>query len=368
MIDKAKLNDYRNLLIFESAVFRVPFLQLMPKIYRNKEKCTFYNRIVRENGKIIGAYAAYPSEFVTTSGSLKTVGIASVAVSKKHRGKGIMSQMLGFAEEEAKQSGADIMLLGGLRHRYERFGYIPCGEKYVCDVSSHYAKHAPKSKKYTFSPLSKCSEELDRVHSLFENRRTHWQREKCDFVEITKTWFNRCFVIFDESNHFSGYLIANHFLKEITEIVLCDPSALSDVSVSFLGQMKKDSVSLIVFPWQKELIKEINSFGENIKVCVSASFKFLSFKKPTEILMNEKLKEEILPEGTLIIKLGDETISVTVKDKKCTVTDSDETPDIELSYTEAMTALTTHRGIVSNPLFRAWSPMCPISIPSSDKV
>ncbi|MGN1118106.1 MAG: GNAT family N-acetyltransferase, partial [Acutalibacteraceae bacterium] len=96
----ASVSDYKALLRFEEKVFRDPFLRIMPKMYKDREKCAAYHRLVKSGNKIVGAYAAYPNEFITSHGCLKAVGIGSVAVSKKHRGEGIMSQMMKRAENE----------------------------------------------------------------------------------------------------------------------------------------------------------------------------------------------------------------------------------------------------------------------------
>lgn len=367
MIEKAELKDYKELLTFETRVFKTPFLFLMPKLYKDKNICTQSSRIIRENGKIIGAYSACYNGFKTSEKSLKAVGIASVAVDKKYRNKGHMGEMLRYADEEAQKIGADIAYLGGLRHRYERFGYIPCGEKFVYDVTEHYASHAKKKEKFSFTTLKKNSVYLDDIIKLFEKQKYHWLRSKDDFYLISKTWFNRCFVIKDECKHFAGYMITDASLGEINEIQLNDVSKLSDVLVSFLEEQKKNKSSVCVMPWQNEILRELSLFGENYRVTTSASFKFYNFRKPIEIMMNEKLKNAALCEGSTVIKLGEETLKIEVRNRKCSVSETEEEPQTVLSYSEAMIAVTTHYSS-DNPLLSAWSPMCPIAIPRADKV
>lgn len=367
-IKKTEAPDYRELLKFEINVFRVPFLHLMPKLYKDRKYCTENSRVIKSGGKIIGAYSHCPNTVYTTCGSLKAIGIASVAASRKHRNEGLMTAMMLHSEKEAIENGVDIGYLGGLRHRYERFGYIPCGEKFVYDVTDHFSKHNVRKEKYSFLPLGKCRAELQKAHSLFMSQPIHLERKKEDFELITKTWFNRCFVIFDSRSNFSGYLITDRFLKEINEIVLTDSSSLKDVTVSFLKEFSKDKISVIFMPWQKALIDEAAAFGEKFRVENACSMKFFSFRKPIEILLNNKLRTDILPEGTLVLRLGDETVRVTVKDKKCEAALSEEKPDITLSYREAVTALTSHYHNIDNALFKAWSPICEIAVPSSDKV
>lgn len=367
-ITYASVSDYKALLRFEKKVFRAPFLRIMPKMYKEREKCAAYHRLVKSGNKIVGAYAAYPNEFITSHGCLKAVGIGSVAVSKKHRGEGIMSQMMGHAESEARESKTDIGYLSGYRHRYERFGYVPCGERYVYDVTQHYIKRSKTEKNFSFSPVHKCRESLSDISALFEKQSVHWKREKEEFSDIVSTWSDKCFVIYDGEKRFSGYLITNALIKEINEIQLCEASLLSDVIVSFAKKFSKKEISVCFAPWQEELLREIGTFGEHFHVRVSASIKFFSFKKPIEIMMNEKLNKHALCEGSIVLKLGEETLRVTVKNRACEVAECDSAPDIMFSYSEAVTALTTHHAIAHNALFKAWSPMCPIAVPHVDMV
>ena len=368
MITNATTFDYNELLHFENYVFRVPFLKLMPKIYRDKEKCVSYHRIIKKNGSIVGAYATYPTEFLTESGNISAVGIGSVAVSKKHRNQGFMSQMMQYADEEARKNNADICFLSGLRQRYERFGFVPAGERFVCDITEHCISHNKTEKKYSFISVRRGKKYLDEAVALFNSQSSHWLRRKDDFTDIVTTWYDRCFFVLDEKKTFSGYIITDAMMRSITEIVLCDASLLTEVLTSFISSHSKKTASVALHPWQKKEIKILSAFGEHFSVASSAMIKFIDFKKPVEIMMNEKLKTEALPEGVLVLRIEEKNLKITVSDKKCTVTECDGTPDVTLSYAEAVMTLTTHHGNSDNFLLKAWSPMCPITIPHVDMV
>ena len=364
---KAQKEDYDELLKFENHVFRVPFRVIMPKLYKDKELCVSQTRVIKEDEKIIAAYSLCKNEFVTSSGSLNVSGVASVGVAKKHRNKGLMSKMLRDADKDAKENSTDIGFLGGLRHRYERFGYIPCGEKYVFEITAHYASHHKAQKNFTFAPLSKKRELVKNVCGLFEKQNTHFLRDESNFEIITDTWRDRCFVIL-YNNEFIGYLVADNFRNEIREINLTESVYLTDVLLNYLKEFSKKKATLWLFPWQRELISQAHIFGESFHIKTSASLKIFNFRRTIEVMMNSKLKDKTLSEGTLKIMLGEENLKVTVKGGICEVINSDEEPEISLSYYDAMLTLTTHHGCDSHPLLRDWSPMCEIAVPSSDKV
>lgn len=367
MITNAAVSDYRELLHFENKVFRVPFKKIMPKMYKDGKTCAFHHRIIKKNGKIIAAYAAYPTEFVTESGNITAVGIGSVAVSKKHRNEGLMSQMMQYSDEEAIKKDVDFAFLSGYRQRYARMGYVPCGERYVCDITDYYAGHAKTQKSFSFIPLAHAEKYLDSVIGLFNSQRCHFVREKESFGDIVSTWYSRCFVVTDDEKAFCGYIVTDFLSKSISEILLTDCKMLSDVLVSFVREHGKKSIPVTLQPWQKDEIEELRSFGEHFSISSAAMIKFFRFDRAIEIMMNEKLKYAPLPKGTLSVKIEDEILKITVENGKCTV-ESGERADITLSYEQAVMTLTTHYCDTENPLLSAWSPMCPLSVPNVDMV
>lgn len=367
-ITTASPGDYKELLFFEDKVFRVPFLMIMPKLYRDRSVCCSHHRVIKENRKIVAAYAEYPSKLITSSGSLILNGIGSVAVKKSHRNKGLMGVMMNNADAEDRKNNVDIGFLSGYRRRYERFGYIPCGEKYSYEITENYISHCKNNNSFTFRPMAKCKDCIDDIITLFNSQTVHLERRKDDFVEITLTWHSKGFVIFDGENNFAGYLVADSFLNEITEIMLPDVSKLSDTVSCFAKRFSKKSLKVTLYPWQREMIDCISSFGEHLSVSYTALLKFYSFKKPIEIMLNEKLKRERLCEGSLVIQLGSEKLNITVKNQECTVCESDSEPDLILGYSEAVTALTTRYYKVGSPLLSSWLPLCGISIPNIDMI
>ena len=99
MVERALLSDYSELLAFEERVFRVRFCGKVPKLYTDPAVCADVHRVVRENGRIVAAIAAWPGDIVTPAGVLHAVGIGSVAVDASCRGKGYMRDMMRCCDE-----------------------------------------------------------------------------------------------------------------------------------------------------------------------------------------------------------------------------------------------------------------------------
>ena len=369
MTQKAVLSDYDELLNFENKVFKINFLKKVPKLYTDSEKCVSYHSVVKDDDKIVGAIAVYPTALVTSESELKAIGIGSVAVDSKCRGKGIMRQMMEHCDEIAKEQGADIGFLSGYRMRYERYGYIPGGLKYVYDLSDYYIAHSTPTEKFSFVPIKKCKGILPEIVSLHDSQGSYWLRSEEDFEIITATWLEHCFAVIGEDGGFCGYIIIERSRKRVSEIVLAEPSKIGDVLLCYAKEKHCKSLTVNLCEWQTRLRFEIEKIGESVKIESPAAFKIFNFKNFIEVMMNEKLRREKLPEGRMILKIDEAVYSVTVENQRCVAGLTNEEPEVVLSYTEAVLALTTYSSTIwRHPLFKAWSPMCPVSIPHVDEV
>ena len=369
MIQRPVISDYKELLTFENRVFNVRFLSKVPKLYKDPAKCISYHSVVRENDKIIGAIAAYPSEIITSAGSLKAMGIGSVAVDKNCRGKGIMKDMMKFCDDYAAEIGADIGFLGGYRQRYEHYGYTPCGTRYYFEISDYYINHFKGDCSYTFEAIKKDRPALFDSVALFNSQPYHWLRPDGEFELITTTWFEKCFSIRDKDGKFAGYLITEKFKWNISELVLVDESKASEVLVSFAKAKKFKMLKVIAEESQVKLFDELTKIGEHMSIQTPADFKIYNFKKFIEVLGTYKAENFNVISGSLILKIEDETLKITVADKVCKVEATDEKADLELTKLEAAIALTTNYGKkYNNALLNAWAPLCTLGMPRCDGV
>lgn len=71
-----------------------------------------------------------PSEVTVAGRRLRVAGIGSVATHLNERGSGLMRQLMEQALREMEEEGTDLSALGGLRQRYQYYGYDRCGLTY----------------------------------------------------------------------------------------------------------------------------------------------------------------------------------------------------------------------------------------------
>ena len=367
MIEKAALSDYRELLAFEDRVFRVPFLRKVPKLYRDPNVCTESHRVIKENGKIVAAIAAWPGTLQTPDGSLSAIGIGSVAVDPSCRGKGYMRDMMRCCNEIAETQAADVGYLSGYRQRYGHYGYVPGGVKHTFEVSDYFvARHQPE-KVYTFLPFRKDPDALQALQALHGAQDYRWARD--DFFLIASTWYCHGWTVRDNSGTVAGYLISERWRREVGELVLGEGVCAADVLVCFARARRLKNLRVTLTAGQLGLQRELLQFAEHPTLEAPAMFKIFNFAHTIETLGTWKAQHCAIPEGSLVLDIGGEKLRVTVQNNRCTAAPTADEPDLTFTKKTATMALTSPFGApTANALFNAWAPLCPLSIPHVDSV
>ncbi len=368
MIVAAEKKDFGELLDFENRVFKIDFSKKVGKIYSYPETAALHG-IFREKGKIAGAVLVAPGKLVLPSGNLITAGIGSVAVAKSQRGKGIMNELMLYALKKSNELGADIGVLSGYRGRYERYGYVPCAIRYNAEISDHFLLRHKAEKSFEFQkPEGKSA--LKEIETLHSSLPAFHERESEKLFSILSTWNSEPLLVLDESGKTAGYLIFKGDEKAVSELVLKNSDDVSDVLFAF-GKAKKlkSGFHLWISPFQPELLRKVLLFAEHYSIETAASIKFFNYKNVVEKLFSFRQNLSPLPDGSLVLKLGEETLEVTLKNGSVSVSETAKEPELSFSEREATLLLTRPEAAQSsNALFNAWSPLCPFGIFSADKV
>ena len=369
LTQRAVLSDYRELLDFENRVFSINFLDKVPKLYTDAKQSVACHGIIKDGGRIAAAIAAFPGAIETGRGTLRTLGIGSVAVDSAARGKGYMKDMMAYCNRVAAETNADLAFLSGSRGRYEHDGYRPCGSRTVFEVSSYFLQHFRAQKPLRFVPLTGDADALEAAFQLFSSQPLHWARSRDSFLTDTHTWGAESFAVREETGAFCGYLIFEQARAHVSELLLYETDEAAAVLAAFAKAQSIDRLTVAAEPWQLSLLQALASFGEHITVEMPAAFKVYHWRPFLELLGTFKARHFALPEGSLVMKIGDETLRVTVKDKTCTAVPTTDAPDLVFSAKEAAVNLTTAFGaLVPHTLFSAWAPLCPLGLSRADGV
>lgn len=367
MVTTAERNDFEELLKFENKTFKIKFEKKVPRVYAFPENAKLHG-VFKKDGKIVGGICVLPGEFCFENEKLVTAGIGSVGVSKKCRNCGIMKELMEYAEKRSVELGADVGFLSGYRFRYERFGYVPAGIKYVFEVTDHFIAHRKLPNRLSFTEI-KSKTDLETAKEFYETLPARHARESEKFGEILSMWHSKAFLIRDESKAAIGYLVFKKDENAVSELVLSDNKKAADVLVSFSKSQRRKNIFVWACDFQRGLLRELLSFGEHYRIDCACSIKIFNFKNFIEKMLRLRVLLSPVENGSLVLKIGGETLKITVNGKDVSVNETTDAPDLSFSKTEATVALTRPEcATTENALFNAWTPLCPFGIFSVDEV
>ncbi|MBE6670297.1 MAG: GNAT family N-acetyltransferase [Ruminococcaceae bacterium] len=93
------------------------------------------------DGRLVAAIGVYPLRIDIAGERLLFSTVGNVATHPDYEGRGYMNALLEHAMSELDSIGADASRLGGLRHRYNRFGYEMCGSRYSVSFNGQNRKN-----------------------------------------------------------------------------------------------------------------------------------------------------------------------------------------------------------------------------------
>ncbi|MGN1195263.1 MAG: GNAT family N-acetyltransferase [Acutalibacteraceae bacterium] len=365
----ASYDDYDELLRFENRVFKTSFTKIMPKIYRDREKCTDSHIVIKDNGKIIAALALYDTKLILGESEIKAVGIGSVAVDKKYRGKGLMKTLLEKADELAIQKGAEIAVLSGYRQRYSRFGFEKCGIHHIFTLSNYFINHFKPKKKLKFQMPFSSADLLHQCAKLYSLEKYRWERKETEFSDIISTWNLDSYAVFD-GHRLLGFIVCDR--NEIKNFHLSDPSDAAEVLCAFAKVKRRWTLNVRVTDLQHELIRELSEICEEHKISDDASYKIYDFKSFINKMLRYKSETVGLIDAEVKISIDGKKLKIRCADGVPDVSDctAQEKADIETDAVTATRLLSTCGGFneYNNPVLNAWSPICPVSISTVDEI
>ena len=367
-ITLATYDDYNELLRFENKVFKTSFTKIMPKLYRDKEKCTESHIVIKDNGKIIAALAFYDTKLLLGDIEIKALGIGSVAVDKKYRGRGLMRTLLEQADNLAAQKGAEVGVLSGYRQRYSRFGFERGGIHHTFTLSNYFINHFRSKKKLKFQDPFSSADLLQKCAKLYNSEINRWERKETEFSDIISTWNLDSYAVFDE-HRLLGFLISER--DEIKDIHLSNPVDVAEVLYAFAKSKHRWTLHVKVTDFQKELIRELSGISDEHRISEDASYKIYDYKAFIEKMFAYKAKQTRLTDGEVTLKIDGIGIKIRCAGGVPDISEFDnENADIKTDAVTATRFLTTGFGIeeFNNPVVNAWSPICPVSISTIDEV
>jgi len=356
-------------LVFSQVAIPHDFEVILPKCYGQNRDYSHVHAIALREGKVRGALGCYPVTQVMQDEVLKAGYLGSMAVHRHERGAGLMKVLMQMQIDRAKETGLDMLLLGGQRQRYQYHGFYPCGGNYSYYLSPSCIRHGLRDVEPTlaFEKLEK-PEHVAYALALYKRQAVSGYRSADDFVDACKSYWSQPWIILKDEKPV-GYLVSSNKSDNLTELLVEDESLLPQVIKAWCVCRNARSVHVTAYPWVKTRNRFLAGFAEGYSHC-NDSMMMLLLNPERVIRAYLKLKTTLEPvqDGTLVLKLADHpALAIRVQGGKVSVTPTDAPPDLALSMEEGVHLLFARNRFyapeVSTPA--GWFPL-PMSVAVPD--
>lgn len=319
------------------------FLELLPKLYKDKYHPAYNNFIVAEDGVIKAAVGLYPFEMNILGKKIKVAGIGNVGVAASARHKGYMIDCMNQCLDQMKADGTDISLLGGHRQRYGYFGYEPIGSCYRFTIGRRNIAHI-KGGEYVTSFVSKKllpedKEDLRLIKELHEKSGIYAERPEEDLFDILSSWRNEPYSVYC-NDVFAGYFVKDKFNDGCDELTAVRTEDMIDVILCALDTIDKEYINIDVPSYDTETLDYMMRYYDSCSYGHCEMVNVLNYRNFIEAFLGVKASRLNLGSGSLNLLIHgfrtDEQLKVTVEGKSVTVEETSESPDIELGHADAM--------------------------------
>ena len=345
----------------------------MPKMCIRDEAHMRKHFGVFEDGKLVACLGVYPYETLVAGEKMLFATMGNVATHWDYEGKGYMSEMLDRGLLELTDLNVDVVRLGGLRSRYNRYGFESCGQKYgfAFTVKNRERKCPDFQNDITFAVIEKDDKAaLAFVAELYNNNKIAVPRTADDAYLSMSAWQNIPYMAI-RSGKPIGYLCANATGLSLAEIFAVDTQSFIDMICAW--QIRCGET--IHFSLQPHCIAEIQFFSavcESSHISSPSHFFIRNWEKAVNAFMKLKNSYCELPMGELNVEIqGYGTIQLFVNETGAGCKKTNEKADVSFDH---LTATRYIFGLYppvctgkTNALAQAWLPL-PLSWNGQDRV
>ena len=345
----------------------------LPKMAQRTQEAMCKHFGIFDNERLVACLGVYPFMTKIAGEELLFSTTGNVVVHWDYEGRGYMGAMLDRAMQENADLGVAVSRLGGLRSRYNRYGFEECGQVYRFNFTEK-------------NRLRKLSDFLDEI------KIEEIDKDNLDALEFTiklnngngicvprtienayatcTAWQNIPYLA-TKNNKPMGYFCAQKSGGNIAEIFALDCVSLAEI-VCAIQKQRGCTVTFNLQPHQVDEVRLFSSVCESLSTYSPSRFCVLNWEKTIGALMRLKAKKTTMQKGELRIRIEEYgTVKLSVTDSEITCEKSDEKPDIILDRLSATRyifgPLSPLFTADASPLAQSWFPL-PLSWNGQDRV
>jgi len=378
---RGKDEDNKKLIAFLNEVFFCEegddreFLQLLPKVYKDKYRPAYNNFVVQdENGEFRSAVGNFYNDMIIGGEAVKTCCIGNVAVGKDYRRMGYMKELMAMSVEDMKQNGVDMAYLGGQRQRYGYFGFESSGIRYTFRFNRQTVRHAlhDEPSGLTLEPLDENDyDTIKKIAPLNDRLPVHSIRPIENYCDVLKSWNAEPYVL-KENGNFVGYLVFSHEDNGVQEFDVISPEYYPKAVLCAFENTEQYTLCFSAAPFETEKVKFFTENGECLEIGGCESVLIYNFEKVMRAFLKAEASYKKLCNGEFTVLIhgvnGDESLKISVSNNEARVEKFDGQAEYEFGHHAATRAFfsnyTSDRDILP-PEVQQWFPL-PSSLSGSD--
>ena len=354
------------------------FEEGLPKMWVDDDAHMSRHIAVFEDEIPVGAVGIYPYDVNIGGKVLRFATVGNIGVLKEYRGRGYMQALMEAAMAELDALAIDVSRLGGLRSRYERYGYEMCGTNYTVRLSKRNAEEAyPDGTDISFSAV--CADDtgaLAFIRNLYNTASIACERgDDRDLYCTLCAWKNRPYLAYRDGTPI-GYLCASPDGAAIAEHGATDAALHTEMLCAWVMRGDAYELRAEVYPWDIPLCREIGMICESYSAAPATQCKIIAWDRFADALLALKHRLTPLICGRAILGIdGFGTLVMEVTPDGARAYRSEETASDMLSPLTAVrllfgmmpSALTAPLSETNRQLLSAWLPL-PFSWNGQDRV
>ena len=333
---RADLIDFINYVFSQNSVPH-DFKTLIPKVYADGRGYDGIHAIVLDDGRVKGVVGQYPVHASFGGAPLEIGYIGSVSTHPYARGSGYMIKMMEMQAEHAKETGIDVMMLGGQRQRYEYYGYSPVGCQYTYQVNAANVRHALRSVDASTVGWKRFADaaeaEIDLAYRLYQQQPITGVRSREDFELIMRTWRAEPYLLLHEAEVL-GYMVVSG-TDSVSELVVSDVSCVPELIKGWFAANGLTNRRFSVAAFDTALNRVLAAFAEGYQVSNCTQARIVNLANVLRACLTLKMRAGALSDGEVILQMADEAPGLArAKDGQITVQETDAAPNVHLPRLE----------------------------------
>lgn len=351
-ITRLHAEDYDALLRMLNEAFHEPpgrtFDLMLPAMWERDEDHMSKHVAVKENGRVLASVGIYPFRVVIGEKVLTFATIGNVATLPESQGKGYMTALLKTAVDEARKMGVDVARLGGLRQRYNRFGFENAGTSYQYTLTSRNLREyydgtlsdgAYFEQTMTFRRVTMETKGLlefcFRLHQqapMYVDRRNLKR-----FFKTLSAWKSEVWVAFSETGSPIGYLCATPDRKEVSEHRGLSAELEYRMLCQWIGFAGVEEIHFSAAPWEVELNTAAGKICENWTVGITSHYLPFHWCELMNALLDLKSSYSVIPDECFTLEIEGYGVLAFVG-ANCSVvgTEGEREVDMKLNHLDAV--------------------------------